>query len=64
MKGRQMQRSRTWMSVASLMTLASCTGGINAGGETAGSNGGIAFIAFAAMLILTCVILYIIMGRD
>ena len=57
-------RLRTlWLLLGSLL-LGACRGGINAGGETATSNGGIAWIAMATMLIVTGVILYIITGGD
>ena len=48
--------------LAVLMT--ACNGGINAGGETETSNGGIAFVAMAGMLILTGIIMWIFLGRD
>jgi len=47
-----------------LLALAGCTGGIQAGGEEATNNGGIAWIAMAGMLILTGIILWIILGRE
>lgn len=47
-----------------VLALPGCSGGINAGGETPTSNGGIAFVALAGMLILTMIILWIILGRD
>jgi hypothetical protein len=50
--------------VLAALTMSACNGGINAGGETETSNGGIAFIALAGMLILTMLILWIILGRD
>jgi hypothetical protein len=46
------------------LTMSACNGGINAGGETETSNGGIAFIALAGMLLLTMLILWLILGRD
>jgi hypothetical protein len=36
-----------------------CTNGVNAGRE-----GGVAFIYMTVMLILTCVILWIVLGRE
>jgi hypothetical protein len=42
-----------------LVALSACTGGINAG-----EKGGLAFIAFAGMLIATLAILWIVLGRD
>lgn len=47
-----------------LLALAGCNGGIQAGGESPTNNGGIAWIAMAAMLIITGVILWIILGRE
>jgi hypothetical protein len=47
-----------------LMVFAGCTGGIQAGGEEATNNGGIAWIAMSGMLILTAIILWIILGRE
>lgn len=46
------------------LTMSACTGGINAGGESPTSNGGIAFIALTGMLILTGLIMWIFLGRD
>lgn len=46
------------------VVMPACSGGINAGGETETSNGGIAFVALAGMLILTGIIMWIILGRD
>ena len=50
--------------LALALTMTACNGGINAGGETETSNGGIAFIALAGMLILTGIIMWLILGRD
>ncbi len=56
---------KLWSLVAfGALALPACSGGINAGGETPTSNGGIAFVALAGMLILTMIILWIILGRD
>jgi len=46
------------------LALPACAGGINAGGETPTSNGGVAFVALAGMLILTGLILWFFLGRD
>lgn len=46
------------------LALSACGGGINAGGETPTSNGGIAFIALTGMLLLTGLILWFFLGRD
>lgn len=59
-----MTKLRTiWLSLA-LLAMSACSGGINAGGETETSNGGIAWIAMAGMLIAIGVVLYVILGRD
>ncbi|MGI8774955.1 MAG: hypothetical protein ACR2KQ_08085 [Actinomycetota bacterium] len=58
-------RSRTpalRLVVASMLLLFSstaCTSGINAG-----EQGGVAFIALAGMLIVGCVILWFVLGRE
>lgn len=59
------QVAKLWslLSVAAL-TMSACNGGINAGGESETSNGGIAFVALAGMLLLTMLILWLILGRD
>ena len=56
---------KLWSLLAlAALTLSACNGGINAGGETETSNGGIAFVAMAGMLIITMIILWLILGRD
>lgn len=50
--------------VAMTLVMTACGAGINAGGETETSNGGIAFVALAGMLILTGLILWFFLGRD
>jgi hypothetical protein len=54
---------KTWLAGVGLLLLASCSGGIKAGGEEPTNNGGIAFIAFAIFLVLTAVIMWLILGR-
>lgn len=56
---RQRSATRLVLTTALLALLPSCTNGINAGKE-----GGIAFIGLAIMLVLTCVILWIVLGRE
>lgn len=51
--------TRVLASSGLLLTLASCTGGVNAG-----KQGGVAFIAMAVMLILMVAILWFILGRE
>jgi hypothetical protein len=48
-----------FLAAALAVTASSCTGGINAGKE-----GGVAFIAFAGMLIVMLVALWIVIGRE
>ena len=50
--------------LALALALSACGGGINAGGETPTSNGGVAFVALTGMLILTGLILWFFLGRD
>jgi hypothetical protein len=66
MKGRAMKdaaRSRLRFVGAGLLAAAGLSG-CSGGGINAGVDGGLAFIAFAATLVLTVVILYIALGRD
>ena len=59
------QVAKLWGLLAlAAITMSACNGGINAGGETETSNGGIAFVALAVMLLLTMLILWLILGRD
>ena len=55
---------RTTIFCIALLSLAACTGGIQAGGEEPTNNGGIAWIAMAVMLIITGIILWIFLGRE
>lgn len=55
---------RAFGLLALALAMSACSGGINAGGETPTSNGGIAFIALTVMLILTGVIMWFFLGRD
>lgn len=59
-----MSKLRTAIVGLSLLLLAGCTGGIQAGGEEPTNNGGIAWVAMAGMLILTGVIMWFFLGRD
>lgn len=56
---RQGPATRLGLATTLLALLPSCTNGINAGKE-----GGVAFIGLTIMLILTCVILWIVLGRE
>lgn len=51
-------------AVTSLLLLGGCATGIDAGGETLGENGGVAFILMATMLVIVGVVLWWIMGRE
>ena len=55
---------RLLFAVLALLLLGGCATGIDAGGETLGENGGVAFILLAVMLLLTAGILWWIMGRE
>lgn len=59
-----MSKLRTAIVGLSLLLLAGCTGGIQAGGEEPTNNGGIAWVAMAGMLILTGIIMWFFLGRD
>ncbi len=54
---------RIGLTAFALVFFSACTGGIKAGGEEPTNNGGIAFVAFTVMLILTGVVLWLILGR-
>lgn len=60
----KLQTAKLWGLLTLAATMSACGGGINAGGETETSNGGIAFIALTGMLLLTMLILWLILGRD
>ena len=55
---------RLLAALTSLLLLSACGTGIDAGGETLGENGGVAFIAMTFMLVLTAVVLWWIIGRE
>jgi hypothetical protein len=55
---------RLTLSAIALLSLGACRGGINGGGLTPESNGSVAFIALAGMLILIAIVLWIILGRE
>jgi hypothetical protein len=52
-------RLRVAAAITVMLLLGACSGGINAGEE-----GGVAFIAFTGMLILTIAVLYYFLGRE
>ena len=55
-----MSRLRATFATLFLLGLSACSGR----SIDAGEDGGIAFIAFAGMLILTCVVLWFFLGRN
>ena len=55
---------RLGLATFALLLCAGCATGIDAGGETLGENGGVAFILLTVMLLLTAGILWWIMGRE
>ncbi|MDQ3645909.1 MAG: hypothetical protein M3345_03140 [Actinomycetota bacterium] len=62
MASRKLTAKLVWMGALSAF-LTACSTGINAGGETATNNGGVAFIVMAATLVAIVVILWLILGR-
>lgn len=61
---RPSSRLRVLLSSLFVVAFAACSKpGINAGGESATNNGGVAFIAFAGMLLGTLLILWLLLGR-
>ena len=50
---------RLALAAGLLSSLSACTNGVDAG-----KQGGIAFIGFTVMLVITCVIMWWILGRD
>ena len=55
---------RLLVALTSLLLLAGCGTGIDAGGETLGENGGVAFIAMTVMLLIMAGVLWWIIGRE
>ena len=47
-----------------LLAFGGCATGIDAGGESLGENGGVAFILLTVMLLVTGAIMWWIMGRE
>ena len=57
-------RARTsWLALA-FVAAGACSRGINAGGESPTDNGGVAFIVMAVFLVIICVALWLILGRE
>ncbi len=52
-------KAAVWIGVLAALASGACTGGINAGEE-----GGLAFIAFTVMLLITIAVLWFFLGRE
>ena len=52
------------VALMALLVLGGCATGVDAGGESLGENGGVAFILLTVMLLLTGAIMWWIMGRE
>lgn len=59
-----MARVRSLIALLSLLALSACATGVDAGGETLGENGGVAWILMTAMLLSVGALLWWIIGRD
>lgn len=55
---------RLYTALATVLLLGACGTGIDAGGETLGENGGVAWILMATMLVVIGIVLWWIMGRE
>lgn len=55
---------RLAVAVTALLVFGGCATGIDAGGESLGENGGVAFILMTVMLLVVGVVLWWIMGRE
>lgn len=55
---------RLAIALGALLLFAGCGTGIDAGGESLGENGGVAFILLTVMLLLVGAIMWWIMGRE
>jgi hypothetical protein len=55
---------RVMLAVCTLLPLGACATGIDAGGESLGENGGVAFILLTLMLLVVGAILWWIIGRE
>ena len=56
--------TRVWAGFSALLAFGGCATGIDAGGESLGENGGVAFILLTVMLLVTGAVLWWIMGRE
>ena len=57
-------RVRSLVLALGALLFAACGTGVDAGGETLGENGGVAFILMTVMLLGTAGLLWWILGRD
>ena len=57
-------KTRVGVGLTAILTLGGCATGIDAGGESLGENGGVAFILLTVMLLVTGAVLWWIMGRE
>lgn len=55
---------RMMLAACALLSLGACATGIDAGGESLGENGGVAFILLTLMLLVIAAILWWIIGRE
>jgi hypothetical protein len=55
----QPRKLAVWIGALAALSSGACTGGINAGEE-----GGLAFIAFTVMLLITIAVLWFFLGRE
>lgn len=55
---------RRYAALLAVLVLGGCGTGIDAGGETLGENGGVAWILMATMLVVVGIVLWWIMGRE
>lgn len=55
---------RITVALAALLLFAGCGTGVDAGGESLGENGGVAFILMTVMLLVVGAVLWWIMGRE
>ena len=59
-----MTKLRSLAFAAVALVLGACGTGIDAGGESLGENGGVAWILMSTMLIVIALVLWWIMGRE
>ena len=55
---------RLAVALTSLLLFVGCGTGVDAGGESLGENGGVAFILMTVMLLVVGAVLWWIMGRE